>query len=387
MLNNQARPMKVLHVVGRMNRGGVETWLMRLLRIMDRESWQMDFLVGDPVHASFDDEIKQRGSKILYCPLVRNPLLYSFRLFQTLKTNGPYDVIHSHVHHFSGALLLVAWFLGIPVRIAHSHCDSLLVDSQASFSRKIYLKIMKKLIDRFATIGLAASNEAKTALTIGEKRKLSWRISHCGIDLSEFSQRINKSLVRKEWGIAENSLVLGHVGNFHLAKNHHFIINVAHEVFKRKPDGRLILVGEGMLQDEIRAQAKQLGIESNIIFAGTRSDVPRLLGIMDVFLFPSIFEGLGLVVIEAQAAGLPIVIADSVPKETEIVSELFHWISLAEPPEIWAQQCIQAYEKSPGLSWVDTNKKIGATSFNIVNNWYELQRIYTGEQVEIAQLT
>ena len=386
-MTNQARPVKVLHVVGRMNRGGVETWLMRLLRIMERESWQMDFLVGDPTHASFDEEIIQRGSKILLCPPVRNPILYAINLFKTLKMHGPYDVIHSHVHHFSGALLFVAWFLGIPVRIAHSHCDSLLVDSKASFSRKIYLKIMKKLIDRFATIGLAASNEAKTALTIGGKRNLSWHVSHCGIDLSEFSHITNKALLRKEWGIAENSLVLGHVGNFHLAKNHQFLLYVAHEVFKRKPDSRLILVGEGTMQNAIRTQAKQLGIESKIIFAGTRPDVPSLLGIMDVFLFPSIFEGLGLVVIEAQAAGLPIVIADSVPKETEIVAELFHWMSLSDPPEIWAQQCIQAYEKSPGLCWMDTNRKIGVTSFNIVNNWQELQRIYKGEQAEIAQLT
>ena len=377
MMTIRSHPMKVLHVVGRMNRGGVETWLMHLLRIMDREACHMDFLVGDSKHAAFDDEITQLGSKILYRPLGRNPFLYVFRLLKLLKTNGPYDVIHSHVHHFSGALLFLAWLSRIPVRIAHSHCDSRLLDSGASFPRKLYLKFMKMLIDHFATLGLAASKEAEIALANGETHRLVWRVSHCGIDLSEFAKVEGQEILRREWGIPETSIVLGHVGNFHLAKNHQFLLQVACEFFNQNPDSRLLLVGEGILQDTVRVQAKQLGIEVKIIFTGGRSDVPRLLGLMDVFLFPSLFEGLGIVVIEAQAAGLPIVIADSVPREVELIPELFTWMSLSQTPALWAKKCLQAYKKKQNLLPRDRCKEISLTSFNVENNWYELHRIYT----------
>lgn len=374
---DRSRPLKILHIVGRMNRGGVETWLMNLLRTVSRDSWQMDFLAGDPTPADYDEEIRQRGARILPCPL-QNPLLYVFRLVGILRKGGPYDVIHSHVHHFSGITLLIAYWMGIPVRIAHSHSDTAALDAKATWLRRLYLSLMKKLIDRFATVGMAVSREAATALSNGNTPRLTWQVRHCGINLADYSHPVDREALRQEWGIPRTSFVIGHVGSFSLVKNHEFILQVAQEVFRRKPDSRLVLVGDGRLRSDIEHQAKILGIADKTVFTGKRADVPNLMGMMDVFLFPSLYEGLGLAVIEAQSAGLPIVIADSVPKETEVVSELFVWMSLSQPPELWAEKCLQMVGIKDNLDHLKPRRILEESSFNIATNWHDLDRFYTG---------
>ena len=183
----------------------------------------------------------------------------------------------------------------------------------------------------------------------------------------------------QQTGIPQTSLVVGHVGNFHTAKNHHFILKVAQELFLRNPNSRLVLVGDGRLRNRVKELAEFGGFADKVVFTGTRSDVPRLLAMMDVFLFPSLYEGLGLAAIEAQAAGLPIVIADSVPKETEVVSDLFVWMSLSQPPELWAEKCLQLGEIRKNEFLSDSCRKIEESSFNIMNNLQELDRIYTGK--------
>ena len=374
---DRSRPLKILHIVGRMNRGGVETWLMNLLRTVSRDSWQMDFLAGDPTPADYDEEIRQRGARILPCPL-QNPFLYVFRLVGILRKFGPFDVIHSHVHHFSGITLLIAYWAGIPVRIAHSHSDTAELDAKADWWRRLYLSLMKKLIDRFATVGMAVSREAATALSKGNTPRLTWQVRHCGINLADYSHPVDREALRQEWGIPGSSLVIGHVGSFTMVKNHGFILQVAQEIFRRKPDSRLVLVGDGRLRSDIENQAKMLGIADKIVFTGKRADVPKLLGMMDVFLFPSLYEGLPLVVLEAQAAGLPIVLADSVSQETALVAELFARLSLSLPASHWAEKCLQMLELKEYLAHLKPRQILEDSSFNIATNWHDLDGFYTG---------
>lgn len=374
---DRSRPLRILHIVGRMNRGGVETWLMNLLRTVSRDSWQMDFLVGDPTPADYDEEIRQRGARIFPCPL-QNPFLYIFRLIGILRKFGPYDAIHSHVHHFSGITLMIAYWTGIPVRIAHSHSDTAELDSKADWRRRLYLSLMKKMIDRYATVGMAVSSEAATALSNGNAPRLTWQVRHCGINLADYSHPVDREALRQEWGIPRTSFVIGHVGSFTLVKNHVFILQVVQEVFRRKPDSRLVLVGDGRLRSDIEHQAKRLGIADKIVFTGKRADVPKLMGMMDVFLFPSIYEGLPLVVLEAQAAGLPIVLADSVSPETALVSELFARLSLSLPASHWAEKCLQMLELKDYLAHLKPRQILEESSFNIATNWHDLDGFYTG---------
>ena len=154
---------------------------------------------------------------------------------------------------------------------------------------------------------------------------------------------------------------------------------MAKEIFLRQPDSRLVLVGDGALRGTIQEMATAGGFADRVIFTGSRSDVPQLLNMMDVFLFPSLYEGLGLVVIEAQAAGLPIVIADSVPRETEVVTDLFAWISLSQAPEDWAEKCLQMVDRKDQLIHPSPREILEESSFNIATNWRELDRFYSGK--------
>lgn len=333
------RPIRVLHVVGAMNRGGVETWLMHVLRHIDRARYKMDFLVHTTEPAAYDDEIRTLGSRVIPCPLdKRNPLSYAQRFTKILREEGPFDVVHSHVHHFSGFVLWLAKRAGVRGRVAHSHNDTRCVERNTGLPRRTYLAAQKRLVNLAATQKIGCSRDAAADLFGPDwERDPITKVIYCGIDLTPFSAPIDPSKVRAELGIPQDAFVMGHVGRFAPQKNHTFLLDIAAEVMKQKPNCYLLLVGTGLLESEIREKASRLGIANKVIFAGSRDDVPRLMrGAMDVFVFPSLHEGLPLVLIEAQAAGLPCVISSLVPEEAIISGPLVRSFSLTTSAPEWA---------------------------------------------------
>lgn len=331
------RPVRVLHVVGAMNPGGVETWLMGLLRAIDRRRVAFDFLVHANAPAAYDDEIRALGARVIACPEPQTPIAYGRRLGRLLKAWGPYDVVHSHVHYFSGRVLRAARRRGVPVRVAHSHSDTRLLDSSVSVPRALYLRLMGRWIRRYATAGLAASESAARALWGPDwESDGRWRVFHCGIDVERFRAGVDRERVRAELGIPAGSVVIGHVGSFGVVKNQPFLIQMAREMMSSSERVWLLLVGEGAGRREAQEQAEQLGIGRRVVFAGLRSDVPRLMkGAMDVFVFPSLYEGLPLAVVEAQAAGLPVVLSDAVTREVGVAPGLVTWRPLADTTSSW----------------------------------------------------
>lgn len=321
-----------------MNPGGVETWLMHVLRRIDRERFRMDFLVHTPRRCAYDDEIRRLGSEIIPCLGPRNPVLYARRLREILVRNR-YTIVHSHVHHYSGLVLRVAAKAGVPTRIAHSHNDTSTLQRSAGPARKVYLALMKRWIDRYATQGLACSRPAAACL-FGPNWAADQRYSvlYCGIDLEPFRDNgLEPEAVRQELGIPRGAIVVGHVGRMAPQKNHLFLIDVFAEVKKREPRAHLLLVGDGPLRPTIEQRVKACGLGDSVTFAGLRPDVPRLmLAAMDVFLFPSLYEGLGLVLIEAQAAGLTSVVSDVTPEEVTLAPLFVKRISLQASKEKWA---------------------------------------------------
>jgi glycosyltransferase involved in cell wall biosynthesis len=335
-------PVRILHVVGAMNPGGTETWLMHVLRHIDRDRFHMDFLVHTTQACAYDDEVRALGSKIIPCPDPHRPLKYARQFKRCLRAYGPYDVVHSHVHHYSGYVLWLAWLGRVPIRIAHSHLDTSELEAKANPLRRFYLSLTRRMIASYATAGLAASKKAAIALFgptwAADPR---WRILYCGIDLSPFRALADPATVRAELGIPTNAFVIGHVGRFAEQKNHAFLVEVFAEFARQDSQAYLLMVGDGPLRPFIERAVSQAGLDSQVIFAGVRSDVPRLmLGAMDVFALPSLYEGLPIVGLEAQAAGLPTVLSDTITDEVEVVPRLVSRVSLFEGPSKWAERLL-----------------------------------------------
>ncbi len=371
-------PIRILQVTGGMDRGGVEAWLMTVLRNIDRESYPIDFVVHTEKHCAYDDEIRSLGARIIPCMHPSKPALYARNFRRIVEEFGPYDVVHSHVHHFSGYVMWLAARLGIPVRIAHSHSDTSLQQSRARLHRKLYLGLMEHWVRRHATAGLAASTPAGQALYgSGWGRDPRWRTIYCAMDLGEFDADIDPAGVRSELGLPPDAFVIGHVGRISTPKNHSFLLGVLKHVAELAPDAWLLLVGDGPLRREIERKGEELGIADRMVLTGARDDVPRLLrGAMDVFVFPSILEGLGLALVEAQAAGLPCIVSDAVPVEAAVVEPLVRRLSLDQPLTDWAAAVLEARGHVPAISARDALATVESSPFNITQGMQQLCALY-----------
>ena len=376
MIATHKDPIRILHVVGGMNYGGVETWLMNLLRQIDRDRFHIDFLVHTAQPCPYDDEIRKLGSQVIPCLSPSQPLQYARNFRRILHSRAPYHVIHSHVHHYSGYILFLAQKLNIPVRIAHSHNDTSMAQLHAGYWRRSYLKLMSYWIDQHATIGLAASHKAAVALFGSDyENDQRWQILYCGVDLRCFQEHVDAHTVRAEFNIPSDAFVLGHVGRFTEQKNHSFLLELVAEVVRRNPKTYLILLGEGPLRTLIEQKVHQLGLSKHVIFAGIRSDIPRImLGAMDIFILPSLYEGLPLVGIEAQAAGVPLLISDVITDELDYVKPLVKRMSLTQPASTWAEAALEICQ-SPILD-IDHRSLLEQSRFNIINGLKALEKIY-----------
>ncbi len=334
----------ILHAVGTMDPGGVEVWLLNVLKYIDRDLFEFHFCTFGPKPGLFADEVERLGGRMLRCPRGANPWSFA-RRFRKILREGNYDAVHSHVTLFSGAVLRWAHAEGIPTRIAHSHASQ--DDKPDSRARSYYRRTMKSWIDRYSTRGLAASRIA-AALLFGDDWETDRRfhILHCGIDLLPFQDSVACAQVRIELGVPDGAPVVGHVGRFEAQKNHRFLLEVFGEIQKRIPNVHLLLVGDGPLRAQIEAQSEAMGLSGKMRLVGIRTDVARLMrGGMDVFVFPSLFEGLPIAVIEAQAAGLGCIVSDTVTGEARVLGDQFTQLSLSKRPEEWAATAVEALRR------------------------------------------
>ena len=378
MTRNDQDPIRILHVVGSMRPGGgVQAWFMRVLRHIDRQRFRMDV---QTIHSdAYDDEIRALGSKIILCPPYRRPWSYARNLKRILGEHGPYNIVHSHIPGHSGYILRLAQRAGVPIRIAHSRiADSPLV-AKSGLLRRGYETLMKRWLARYATAGLASSREAAATMfgPAWEADPRYWQILYPATDLTPFRALVDPAAIRAELDIPSDAFVVGHVGRFTEQKNHTFIVDIAAEVAKREPRMRLLLVGDGPLRLAIEQKVAQVGLADRVVLAGLRLDVPRLmLGAMDVFLFPSLFEGLGLVLIEAQAAGLYCVFSDVIPEEASLVKPLVRRLSLLQPPSVWAEEILAARNAEPGITQPEALAFVEQSPFNIRTAVKKLEKFY-----------
>jgi glycosyltransferase involved in cell wall biosynthesis len=370
------QPCRILHVVSSLVRAGIDLWLLQMLRRIDGDRYQMDFFVLGERAGALEQEVRTLGSRVL---IARSPR----RLWQVgrdfpnvLASYGPYDVVHSHVHHFGGLIVRTAARHGVPLRVAHSHNDTRVVERHTSWPRRCYLGLTRRWIRQFATHRIAVSRSAAEDL-FGPNwsRDPRCEIIPCGVDFTAFAGSDSRLVTRRALGLPKDASVVGHVGRFHRRKNHSFLLEVAVELFARNERAYLLLIGDGELMPEIKAQAHQLGIADRVVFTGDRADVPILMQAMDAFVFPSHHEGLGLVLLEAQAAGLPCVLNRDLPEEADIVPALIHRLPLNALPELWAERILQA-AAAPRPGREQALRAVCASEFDICKSITRMQSIY-----------
>ncbi|PEU09348.1 glycosyltransferase family 1 protein [Bacillus sp. AFS014408] len=327
-----SNPLRVLHVVVNMNRGGAETLIMNLYRNLDQSKVQFDFLTCK--EGVFDEEIVKLGGKVHRIPYITDigHVRYLKALDTFFASHQEYRIVHSHMDKMSGFVLRSAKKAGVPIRIAHSHSTS----SEGGVAAKMYKWYAGKFILPCATHLLACSNAAAQWLfaTKADTTKVLKNGIEC--DKFAFSTKIRKE-VRKELQLHQDTFVVGHVGRFAHPKNHSFLIDVFAELIKLKPDSILLLVGDGLLRSEIEKKVVELNLERNVRLLGIRSDIERLLQAFDVFVFPSIHEGLPVTLVEAQGAGLPCVISDAITKEVDLGMNLVEHFPLTDTT-IWIEK-------------------------------------------------
>jgi glycosyltransferase involved in cell wall biosynthesis len=335
--------MRILQVVQFMGRGGIETWLMHVLRNIDREKYQIDFMVNTYKKRDYDDEIRSLGSDIIPCSQPAHPIDYGRNFRRILLERGPYDVVHIHGGLASGYALKLAAQAGVPCRIIHRHSTS---EEKGRLRSKFYRLITRRWMTKYMTDGMGCSSDA-CAYLFGPNWRQDPRIRVLlyGFDFSKFSNLTDRTKVRQSFGIPADALVVGHVGRFHPAKNHTFFIKVCKELCKKNENTFFMLVGDGPVKNEIELQVAGLECHDRFIFTGATSEVASVMSAMDVFLFPSRYEGLGIVAVEAQAAGLQCVLSDVVPKEVDVIPTQITRLPLSESVEIWADTVLKVAEQ------------------------------------------
>lgn len=356
--------IRVLQIVTYMGRGGLETMIMNYYRNIDRNKVQFDFLVHRQEEADYDKEIVALGGKIYHMPML-NPFSKSyFNALDSFFKEHKYDIVHCHLDCMSAYPLKIAQKNGVRVRIAHSHNKS--QDKNLKYPIKLY---SKRLIPKYATHLLSCGKEAGDWMFNGKP----YTILNNAIDAQSyrFDKQIREEM-REQLGFNQEDFVIGHVGRFNPQKNHNFIIDVFNFVHKKNAAAKLVLVGTGDGQKAIKEKVESLALSDSVLFLGNRTDVNKILQAMDVFLFPSLYEGLPLSIIEAQAAGLPCVIFDNVPPECIKTDRVFHY-SLEKPLDFWANKIIEAAK----IEKNDTYDEIVASGFDIKNNANKLQNFYT----------
>lgn len=361
------QPIRVLNMFTIMDRGGAETMVMNYYRHIDRTKAQFDFLVHREQRGAYDDEIERMGGRIYrMCPVYpQNFSRYKRDLRTFFRAHPEYKIIHSHMSELGYFAFREAERQGVPVRICHAH------NAPHGFDAKMIIRTyFKKRMMPYLTHLFMCGEESGKWL-YGDKNKSRFIMLNNAIDAAVYSFDASKREEMRRQLDLTGELVVGHVGRFNPQKNHPFLLDIFAALLKKEPDAVLLLVGGGADMPKIQAKAQELGIAECVRFLGVRSDVADLMQAMDVFVFPSLYEGLGIALVEAQAAGLPCVVSDTIPHEAYL-TDLVDPEKLSAPEEKWAEKILSMR----AVPRTDRHEEIAAHGFDITTEAVKLQEFY-----------
>ena len=362
----QSEPIRVLHMIASLNIGGSQSMIMNLYRKIDRNKIQFDFIIDHADETEYKDEVESLGGKVYVLPS-----FHGWNIWEIIKAwNGffdmhkEYSILHTHSRSYASIYLPIARKHGL-ITISHAHSTS-----NGKGISALIKDVMQYPIRNQSDYMFACSKQAGIWL-FGKKaiQRGCFKIIPNAIDAKSFRFDRNKRLeVRKNLGI-NNEFVVGHVGRMMPPKNHEFLLRCFAEFAKRIPESKLLLVGDGDLKSYLQNKAKQLGITDRTLFVGSRINISDYYQAMDFFVFPSLWEGLGMAIIEAEAAGLPCIVSDTVPESVDIGAGLVQFCTVNSSPYDWAKKI------KPSMR-VDTLPFILKAGFDVCENAHQLQLFY-----------
>lgn len=365
-MNNQ--PIRIAHIMGKMVSGGVESVVMNYYRNIDKDKIQFDFIVDEDSTYIPIDEIKHMGGRVILVPPYQNTFAYLDRLKKIFKENG-YKIVHSHLNALSVFPLYAARVSKVPIRIAHSHSTS---------NKKEWKKnIMKNILRPFSKVNAThyfCCSELAGRWLFGDKAYDDGNVKliNNAIDVDKFIYNEEIRIKIREELKVEDKLVIGHVGRFVEQKNHVGLIDIFNEIYKINPNSVLLLAGEGPLLADIRDKVNSLNLTDAVKFLGVRSDINNIMQCIDVFLLPSLYEGLPVVGVEAQASGSLCILSSNMTKETKVI-ETTKFLNISDEPKEWAKYILEEYKK---FKRKDTKQEIINSNFEIKSEAKKLQNDY-----------
>ena len=370
---------RVLLVVGGMNRGGIETWLMDVARALDPADVELTFLEHVEEECDFDAEVRRLGHRVVVCRSPRSPVAYARRLRGILRREGPFDAVHSFVSTFSALPLAVAAASRVPVRAAHSQTDRRAVLAQSGAARRAYSRLASAVLPRVMTVGVACSDEASLFLfrrAPGPESRV--RLVPNGIDITRF--RDAPGGLRAELGLPDDILLVGHVGRFVPVKNQHLLVEVAREWADRQDAVHLALVGDGPDRPDVAEAVVREGLGDRVTLTGARDDIPSVMAALDALVLPSRYEGAPITLVEAQASGVPCVVSAAVSTASDIVPGLLHRMPADATAAEWATRVL-AVAGAPHPSPAEAQRVMAGSAWALPEVLRALREIWSGAPV------
>lgn len=367
------KPIRILHVLGSLNRGGAETMIMNLYRELDKTKFQFDFVIHTNEKGDYTDEILKLGGKIYSIPAykVYNHFAYKKAWKEFLNQHKEYNIIHGHVRSTAAIYLKIAKKYGL-YTIAHSHSTS---------SGKGIIAIIKNILQyriRYVADYFIGCSKESAEWLFGKKIANSDRctILNNAIDTKKYLYNENtREKLRKEFNIKKEDKLIGNVGRFSYVKNHKFLIQIFEEICKKSNNYKLILIGDGKLREEIEELVKRKKLEDKVIFTGVRKNINEILQAIDIIVMPSIYEGLPVALVEAQSASLPCLITDTITDEVDI-TELIYREKLREEPNVWANDIVDILNNFNRETVKDVELKIKKHGYDIETTTNNIETIY-----------
>lgn len=366
------KKIRIVHCLGQLNTGGAETLVMNMLRNMDSSKIQFDILLFSKEEGFYDKEAKELGVNCFYSPSMGSVGIFKYiKCMTAFFKEQNIDVVHSHMDWQGGFIAYAAYKAGIKNIIVHSHANQKMFEK--NFVYKSMIEFNKILIEKYATYLCACSTQAGKTLF----RNRDFQVITNGINIKKFltpNYEVIEEL-KRELHIKENDILLGCIGSFTKNKNQEFLIELMRTLVKTNNNYKLILVGQGAVKRELEEKVDRYRLGESVIFAGVRTEIPEILHLLDVFLFPSITEGLGIVAVEAQASKTPCIVSETIPKEVDMGLGLVEYVSLSDK-QAWVQNIERKVLEKKEVE----DKDIIYSKFNIKITIEQLFKIYEEER-------